>query len=115
MPLHKHIDPEKVRELHAQGLGIAEIAQRLDISPSTIYYHLAKLGLKADKAGRRRDPKSKAVRAARQKAAAIEARLDAALEDATLTVNNRWCDAIWATLPLAKKAQLLNKVADLNA
>ncbi len=39
-------DIEKLRQLHAQGLTRHEIAQRLGINVTTVYYNLKKIGLR---------------------------------------------------------------------
>jgi DNA-binding NarL/FixJ family response regulator len=42
----KKVTDEKLRELHKQRLTSREIAEELNVTESTIRYHLKKLGLK---------------------------------------------------------------------
>jgi len=115
MPSHKHIDPEKVKELHAQKLGATEISKRLGCRGTTIWYHLKKLGLQPNKSARRNDGQPKTTTTVRRRAAAIEAKLSGNIgEDApTIIASAYLCDAIWANLPLEKKAALINRLGDV--
>lgn len=46
MPEHGKVDIEELKRLEKQGLSIPKIAAELAVSPSTVQYHLDKLGLR---------------------------------------------------------------------
>jgi hypothetical protein len=50
MPPPADIDPDRLRQLHAQGLSCAAIAAELGVNRSTISRHARRLGLKFDRA-----------------------------------------------------------------
>lgn len=49
MPPPADIDPDRLRQLHAQGLSCAAIADELGVNRSTISRHARRLGLKFDR------------------------------------------------------------------
>jgi len=53
MPFQKRLDIERIKRLQTQGLHLSAIAREMEASPSTIFYHLKKLGLKANPKGKK--------------------------------------------------------------
>ena len=108
MPLIKHIDREKVKELHAQGLNPREIGERLGCSGSTAGYHKTQLGLSGKRPHRHNAKRMpKAVRNAHRQAATIEARLEDGDLEFTVALPNEFIDRVAA----AVQARLLRKLA----
>lgn len=119
MGARKEIDVEELKRLHGEGLPDGEIGKHLGCSTGTILGRRRKLGLPANRGSfgkRRASRQPKAVAAIERKAARIEQRLSEHFGEGapTIIASDALCNAVWAALPLVQKAQLLNKLGDLD-
>jgi len=86
------VDLALVRADHAAGMTISELAAKYKINKATVYNYLAKLAARSASAKLKPQP----------------------LAPITIVATSELVDGIWATLPLTKKAALINKLPEVS-